>query len=71
MIPTPPDAILLQLGPIAVRWYGLMYLLAFGAFWLLGRRRIGHPPAGAAAVIPPCSTEPQTESIWRIVPTSR
>ena len=25
MIPTPPDAILLQLGPIAVRWYGLLY----------------------------------------------
>lgn len=25
MIPTPPDAILLQLGPIAIRWYGILY----------------------------------------------
>lgn len=25
MIPLPPDSILLQLGPIAIRWYGLLY----------------------------------------------
>ena len=33
------DPIALQLGPLAVRWYGLMYVLAFAAFILLGRRR--------------------------------
>ena len=35
------DPIVLQLGPFALRWYGLMYLLAFGAFYLLGRVRGG------------------------------
>ena len=33
------DPIAIQLGPLAIRWYGLMYLLAFLAFWWLGRRR--------------------------------
>ncbi len=33
------DPIALQLGPFALRWYGLMYLLAFGAFFLLGKAR--------------------------------
>src|SRR5210317_1580517 len=33
------DPIAIQLGPLQVRWYGLMYLLAFLAFWWLGRRR--------------------------------
>ena len=35
------DPTALQLGPFALRWYGLMYLLAFGAFYLLGRIRAG------------------------------
>lgn len=34
------DPIALQLGPIAIHWYGLMYLLAFGAAWWLGRARL-------------------------------
>ncbi len=34
------DPVALQLGPLAIRWYGLMYLLAFGLFLLLGRQRI-------------------------------
>ena len=34
------DPIALQLGPLAVRWYGLMYLLAFSLAILLGRSRI-------------------------------
>lgn len=34
------DPILFSVGPLAVRWYGLMYLLAFGTFWWLGIRRI-------------------------------
>ena len=33
------DPIAFQLGPLAVRWYGLMYLAAFAQFWLLGRYR--------------------------------
>lgn len=34
------DPIALQLGPIKVHWYGIMYLLGFGAAWWLGRRRV-------------------------------
>jgi phosphatidylglycerol:prolipoprotein diacylglycerol transferase len=34
------DPIALDLGFIAVHWYGLTYLLAFAAAWWLGRRRI-------------------------------
>ena len=34
------DPIALQIGPLAIRWYGLMYLIAFGAFYALGRWRV-------------------------------
>jgi len=34
------NPVALQIGPFAVHWYGLMYLLAFALVWLLGRRRI-------------------------------
>jgi phosphatidylglycerol---prolipoprotein diacylglyceryl transferase len=33
------DPIAVSLGPIAIRWYGLMYLAAFGLFFFLGRYR--------------------------------
>ena len=33
------DPIALSLGPIAVRWYGLMYLFGFLAAWRLGKYR--------------------------------
>jgi phosphatidylglycerol---prolipoprotein diacylglyceryl transferase len=34
------DPVAVAIGPLAVRWYGLMYLLAFLQFWWLARRRI-------------------------------
>ena len=34
------DPIALSLGPLAVRWYGLMYLLGFVLFLKLGQARI-------------------------------
>ena len=34
------DAIAVKLGPLAVRWYGLMYLVAFALVWWLGRMRV-------------------------------
>lgn len=37
------DPVALQIGPLAVRWYGLTYLLAFALFMWLGRRRLRHP----------------------------
>ncbi len=41
------DPVAIAIGPLAIRWYGLMYLTAFGAFWWLGTRRIS---AGRAPI---------------------
>ncbi|WP_417277472.1 prolipoprotein diacylglyceryl transferase [Castellaniella sp.] len=38
------NPIALQLGPVAIHWYGLMYLAGFALAWLLGRWRIQHHP---------------------------
>ncbi len=38
------DPVAFSLGPLAVRWYGLMYLFAFVQFILLGRYRIRTRP---------------------------
>ncbi len=38
------DPVAFQLGPLAVHWYGLTYLAAFGLFWFLGQQRLRHPP---------------------------
>ena len=38
------DPVALQLGPLAIHWYGLTYLAAFGLFILLGRARLKHEP---------------------------
>ena len=43
------DPIALSLGPLAIRWYGLMYLAAFLQFWWFGRQRIlAHPQLSKA-----------------------
>src|SRR5256885_16278183 len=34
------DPVAISIGPLAVRWYGLMYLVGFAAGWWLGLRRI-------------------------------
>lgn len=48
MIPFPPiDPVALQLGPVAIRWYGLAYLVGIVAGWvLLHRRARANPAAG-------------------------
>ena len=38
-----PDPVAFSLGPVHVRWYGLMYLLGFLAAWWLARRRAARP----------------------------
>lgn len=43
-----PDPIALSIGPLDIRWYGLMYLLAFAQFILLGRLRLRQPHIAAA-----------------------
>jgi phosphatidylglycerol---prolipoprotein diacylglyceryl transferase len=39
------DPVALQLGPLKIHWYGLMYLAAFGSFWVLASLRARHPGA--------------------------
>lgn len=38
------DPVALQIGPLAIHWYGLMYLFAFAQFLILGRIRLRQPP---------------------------
>ena len=38
------DPVAIYLGPLSIHWYGLMYLLGFTMFMLLGRYRIKHNP---------------------------
>lgn len=40
------DPVALQLGPLKIHWYGIMYLVAFAAAWWLGRRRARQPGSG-------------------------
>ncbi len=38
------DPVALQIGPLAIHWYGLTYLAAFALFFWLGRLRLRHEP---------------------------
>ncbi len=40
------DPVAVRIGPLAIHWYGLMYLLGFGAGWWLGRVRAKRPDSG-------------------------
>jgi phosphatidylglycerol:prolipoprotein diacylglycerol transferase len=45
---TYPDInpVAFHIGPIQVHWYGIMYLIGFGAAWWLGRWRAHRPNSG-------------------------
>ncbi len=43
------DPVAFSLGPLHVRWYGLMYLIAFLVGWALGRYRASRPNSGWTA----------------------
>jgi len=38
------DPVVFHLGPLAVRWYGVMYVIAFIALIVLGKWRVRHGP---------------------------
>jgi phosphatidylglycerol:prolipoprotein diacylglycerol transferase len=40
------DPIIVALGPLAIRWYGLAYLTGFALCWWLGNRRASQPGSG-------------------------
>lgn len=42
------DPVALQLGPVAIHWYGLTYLVAFGLFLWLAALRVRQPQYAAA-----------------------
>lgn len=43
-----PDPVAFSIGPLSVHWYGLMYLVAFIQFIMLGRVRARQPHMAAA-----------------------
>ncbi len=43
------DPVALQLGPLAIHWYGITYLVAFALFMFLGLRRLRHEPYASLA----------------------
>ena len=45
------DPVALQIGPLAIHWYGVTYLAAFALFVLLARVRLRHPTFAQA--VPP------------------
>ena len=42
------NAVAVQLGPLAIHWYGLTYLVAFGLFLWLASLRVGRSPFAQA-----------------------
>jgi len=44
------DPIAISLGPLAIRWYGLMYLIGFAVAYFLGRYRIRQGRSGRMTV---------------------
>jgi len=45
------DPVALAIGPLAIRWYGLMYLVAFAQFFFLGRSRARDEWRGVSHVL--------------------
>lgn len=43
-LPLQMDPVIFTLGPLAVRWYGTMYIVAFAIVWLLTRYRLKTEP---------------------------
>jgi phosphatidylglycerol:prolipoprotein diacylglycerol transferase len=37
------DPVIVRMGPVAIRWYGLTYVIAFAVAWWLARRRAAVP----------------------------
>src|SRR3569832_3009960 len=38
------DPVAVRLGPLAIHWYGITYLVAFGLFMFLATLRLRHQP---------------------------
>lgn len=40
------NPVALQIGPLAIHWYGIMYLIGFGSAWFLALHRARQPNSG-------------------------
>jgi phosphatidylglycerol:prolipoprotein diacylglycerol transferase len=40
------DPVAISLGPLQIHWYGIMYLIGFGAAWLLAKKRAAKQNSG-------------------------
>jgi len=49
------DPIAVRLGPLAIHWYGISYLVAFALFYWLATRRLAHPQFAAVGQPAPWS----------------
>ena len=38
------DPVALRIGPVAIHWYGITYLVAFGLFYFLAAQRLKQQP---------------------------
>jgi phosphatidylglycerol:prolipoprotein diacylglycerol transferase len=47
LIHPQPDPVAFSIGPVDIHWYGLMYVLAFALFIVLGRVRLKQPHIAA------------------------
>lgn len=45
------DPVAIAVGPLQIRWYGLMYIIGFLSAWLLGRYRAGKTPGWSVAMV--------------------
>ncbi|MDX8398464.1 MAG: prolipoprotein diacylglyceryl transferase [Mariprofundaceae bacterium] len=52
MIAPHIDPVALQLGPLAIHWYGLMYVFGFSAVWLLVRKQLRECGAWGISIKP-------------------
>ena len=62
------DPVALQIGPLAIHWYGLTYLVAFALFFFLATRRLRHEPF-ASITLPAPWTRRDIEDMlfWGVV----
>ena len=60
------DPVALQVGPLAIHWYGVTYLAAFGLFMWLARARLRHP-SYAQSAMPWRATDIEDLLFWGVM----
>lgn len=58
------DPVLLQIGPLAIRWYGLAYVGGILCGWLYGRHIAGNGRLWPGGVSPISETDVDESIVW-------